>query len=90
MTAAVNEQPHVRGYLSTALLIDAAKAGKPVLQGFVNIKAQIVTKSNVDTVIAQEASPRTGYAPGIQTFLKNPSTTSGPIVLNPISDAHTK
>ena len=93
MTAAVNEQPYTRGYLATALLIDAARANRPVVKGFVNILAQLVTKSNVGAVIAREgsrAATRAGYGPEIRAFLKDPAAATGPIVLNPIADAYTK
>ncbi len=90
VTAAINEAPYVRGYVATALMIDAARSGKPLPKGFVNIKAEVVTKSNVDAVIARENSPKAGYAAKIQAFLKSPTTATGPIAIEPISGAYSK
>ena len=90
VTVAVNELPYVRGYIATGLLIDAAKASKPVVKGFVNVKGQIVTESNVSKVIAAQADPNKGYGPESKAYLKDPTTTTGPIVLQPLADAYSK
>ena len=90
VTVAVNELPYVRGYIATGLLINASKTGKPVVKGFVNVKGQVVTQSNVSSVISAQADPKAGYGPESQAYLKNPTTTTGPIVLEPLADAYAK
>lgn len=90
LTAAIDESPYARGYLATAALILQAQ-GKPAIIGFVNVKGVLVTKANVDAIIAREATPgtiRAGFAGPLKTFLAHPNTSGGPVAVEPISNAY--
>jgi ribose transport system substrate-binding protein len=82
MLAALGEAPYVRGYISMRLLADAAKTGKPLPKGFVNIKGEIITSENVDATLAREASPAAmaaAYKPYLDKFFQDPAAQIEPL-----------
>jgi len=82
MLAALGEAPYVRGYISARLLAESAKTGKPVPEGFVNIKGEIVTAENVDDVLAREATPaatKAAYQPYLDRFFQDPAAAIEPM-----------
>lgn len=90
LSFAIDESPYLRGYLSTAALILQAQ-GKPAITGFINIKGELIDKSNAESIITREAtagSRKSGFAPLASAFLSNPKTTDGPVVAEPIASAY--
>lgn len=82
MLAALAEAPYLRGYVTTRLVADAAKSGKPVPEGFVDVTGEIVDASNIDTVAKRESSIaglRQGYKQFIDDFFKDPAARIKPL-----------
>jgi len=82
MLAALGEAPYVRGYISARLLAETAKKGTTLPKGFVNIKGELVTKSNASRVLTRESSlanTRKAYKQYLTTFFKNPAAQMEPL-----------
>lgn len=88
MLAANGGQPWLRGYVSTRLAAEAAMSGEPVVEGFVDLEGEMVTKENVDEVLARDTSPdgpRKAWAEWIDTFFEDPAAQ-----MRPIEDAYAR
>lgn len=90
LSYAIDESPYARGYIATAALIMQAQ-GKPPINGFVNIKGELISKDTAAAIITREAttaSRKAGFASMVKAFLDNPKATSGPVVAEPIASAY--
>ncbi len=57
MSLALGGSPYLIGYLGTRLLAESAATGQPLPKGWVDTGAEVVTKTNADSVLARESSP---------------------------------
>jgi simple sugar transport system substrate-binding protein len=52
----VGQQPYLQGYLPVRALAEAARAGTPLVEGWIETPTEVVTADNVDDVYEREAN----------------------------------
>jgi ribose transport system substrate-binding protein len=80
----IDPEHWLKGYIAMSLLAKHAQTGAPLPQGWWNPGFLVVTKANVDSVIARQVSPATRYAyfkPIVTRELADPS-----MYIKPMSD----
>ena len=88
MSAVVTQNWYVAGYTSIRLLAEAARAGRTPPAGWINTGTTVVTKANVDALIARNASPEaqaTFYKPIVQNLWADLGAAT-----RPLSDLQTR
>ena len=64
------------GYIATRALANAKETGQPLIQGLLLVPGELVSKDNIDAVIARQQSPETvaaAFAPVGDDVLANPA-----------------
>ncbi|MFE2430067.1 sugar ABC transporter substrate-binding protein [Streptomyces sp. NPDC059373] len=78
----VSPEHFLKGYVCTALFVDALKKGKKVPDGWFKTPSLVIDKSNVDKVIARQKSSQAAYAffkSQIDSLLASPDANIKPL-----------
>ncbi len=78
----VDPEHFLKGYISTALLIQYVRDGRKLPHGWFKTPGTLVDSHNIDTVIVREKSPQNAYAwykPDIQRLLENVDANIKPL-----------
>lgn len=60
--AGIDPEHFLKGYISTAILIQYVRAGKKLPDGWFKTPGELMTSANIDTIMAREKSPQAAYA----------------------------
>ncbi len=78
----VGQNPYLQGYLPVLALKEYFVDGKPLVEGWVNVGTEVVTKANVDELYQREKDPATAtqwYADWIAKNFSDLSKVAGPM-----------
>jgi len=78
----VGQNPYLQGYLPVLALTQYLKDGKPLVEGWVNVGTEVVTKTNVDELYTREKDPAAAtawYADWIEQNFSDLNAVAGPM-----------